>query len=241
MILSFSVEAKLTTPKKFVQIRNNLTDNFQQKKTETELRDFVKSGSPNRFVGSVGHENALDYLVNTIKKYDPNANIEIQEFTPDFNAAIKLYQDDFDTEIKAKLSPKDKEYIKWKKFTDLMIEKLRGLEKKKIKGKNLVWTKVGKGKPEELLIAGAHYDTILHNEVTRELITEGEMPGADDNASGVAILLQLISYFSQIELERSLKIVFFDYEEIGFLGSKAYVQKYKEDFRKQKSSLYFWT
>lgn len=227
------VEAKIITPKKFVQIRNNLND-YYQKKIETELREFVKSGSPNRFVGSVGHENSLEYLKNSIKKYDPNASIEVEEFDPDYSSAIKLYQDDFDKEIKSKFSPKDKEYIKWKKFTDLMIEKLRSLEKKKIKGKNLIWTKVGKSKPDEVLVAGAHYDTILHNEKTRELITEGEMPGADDNASGVAILLQLISYYSQIEFEKTLKIVFFDFEEIGFLGSKAFVQNHKETFRKQK-------
>jgi Zn-dependent M28 family amino/carboxypeptidase len=59
------------------------------------------------------------------------------------------------------------------------------------------------------ILLGAHYDTVAG---TR---------GADDNATGVAVLLAAARRFSKSE--RSLRLVFFDGEERGLLGSKAYV------------------
>lgn len=70
------------------------------------------------------------------------------------------------------------------------------------------------GKSDKIIIIGAHYDHLgdVHN-------------GADDNASGVAGVLELAQYFaSQSEpLEHSLLFIAFSAEEFELIGSKYYV------------------
>ena len=65
------------------------------------------------------------------------------------------------------------------------------------------------------LIVGAHYDAAPGT------------PGADDNASGVAVLLELAHFFAQWPLRRPLWLVAFDLEEYGLLGSRAYATALK--------------
>jgi Zn-dependent M28 family amino/carboxypeptidase len=62
---------------------------------------------------------------------------------------------------------------------------------------------------DEVLVVGAHYDTIRGS------------PGADDNASGVAVLIELARLLQQTELDRSLRLVAFVNEELPFFGSDA--------------------
>lgn len=62
------------------------------------------------------------------------------------------------------------------------------------------------------LILGAHYDTVPGT------------PGADDNASGVAVLLELARFFADISVPFPVWFVAFDMEEYGLLGSKAYAK-----------------
>ncbi len=62
------------------------------------------------------------------------------------------------------------------------------------------------------LILGAHYDTVPG------------APGADDNASGVAVLLELARYLATQPRPRPIWCVAFDMEEYGLLGSRAYAQ-----------------
>jgi hypothetical protein len=67
----------------------------------------------------------------------------------------------------------------------------------------------------EYIIVGAHYDHIG--------VKKGEIyNGADDNASGVAVLIELGRELKrdQSNLKRSIILVAFDAEEIGLLGSK---------------------
>jgi aminopeptidase YwaD len=47
-------------------------------------------------------------------------------------------------------------------------------------------------------------------------------PGANDNASGVACLLGILSLWSQ---QKPARFIFFDGEEVGTLGSRAYVEQ----------------
>jgi len=67
------------------------------------------------------------------------------------------------------------------------------------------------------LIIGAHYDAVPGT------------PGADDNASGVAVLLELARHFAAQPLPRPFWFVAFDMEEYGLLGSKAYAAQLKAD------------
>ncbi len=62
----------------------------------------------------------------------------------------------------------------------------------------------------DIYLVGAHYDSV-------------NCPGADDNASGVAGLLEAARVLSYYTFEATLIFVAFDSEELGLIGSKGYV------------------
>jgi aminopeptidase YwaD len=74
----------------------------------------------------------------------------------------------------------------------------------------------------EYIVIGAHYDHLGYEFRNGRRVI---FPGADDNASGVAVLIELAGYFSQNPLlaRRSIIFVAFDAEESGLLGSEIFV------------------
>lgn len=77
------------------------------------------------------------------------------------------------------------------------------------------------------VVVGAHYDHLGFGWPDVRKGNEGKIhPGADDNASGVAVLIELARFFSsQTKPERSIVFVAFTGEELGRKGSSYYVQK----------------
>ena len=73
------------------------------------------------------------------------------------------------------------------------------------------------------ILIGAHYDGVPGT------------PGADDNATGVAVLLELATVFAASPLKYPVRLVAFDMEEYDRAGSFAYA-KYLKD-KKQKLRL----
>ena len=69
---------------------------------------------------------------------------------------------------------------------------------------------------EPPILIGAHYDAVPGT------------PGADDNATGVAALLELARIFAGNRARYPLRLVAFDLEETGLLGSKAYAEELKQ-------------
>ena len=76
-----------------------------------------------------------------------------------------------------------------------------------VKVKNLIAVKRGVSTPAEIIIVGAHYDTF-------------DNPGADDNASGVAGLLELAEYAAGNNFSRTVKFIAFANEEPPFFKDK---------------------
>lgn len=212
-----------------MKIKNNynitsVTEKITKSELEKNLRDFVASGRPARFVGSTGHEKAMNYLEEKLKSFKSNGtSFTKQEFVPDIARAGKIYADDFKNEVVAKIPPTDPSYDHWKGFTLSMMKTLDSV--KGGKGYNLIWEKKGVSKPDEVIILGANYDTLLSDPKTMIVSTKGEMPGADNNGSGVAALLSMIEILDKLNLPKTVRVVFFDFEELGFLGSRAYVEK----------------
>ncbi|MDD3687763.1 MAG: M20/M25/M40 family metallo-hydrolase [Bacteroidales bacterium] len=94
-----------------------------------------------------------------------------------------------------------------------------------------------KSKLDELIFIGAHYDHLGlggNGSSSRRQDTVAVHFGADDNASGVAVLLELIEATSKNseKLNRDIVFVAFGAEERGLLGSEFYVKSYEEQISK---------
>lgn len=83
-------------------------------------------------------------------------------------------------------------------------------------GINLVGLIPGSSRKDRYLVLSAHYDHLgtLAGQVYN---------GADDNASGVAVLLAAAARFKRRPLAHSLLLVAFDAEELGLEGAHAFV------------------
>ncbi len=72
-----------------------------------------------------------------------------------------------------------------------------------------------------LLVIGAHYDSAPGT------------PGADDNASAIAVLLEIARHLSTLKLKRSVRLVLYDCEEpphfnFGEMGSQFHAQSLRK-------------
>lgn len=78
----------------------------------------------------------------------------------------------------------------------------------------------------EVIVIGAHYDHVGYGNASNSQGPIGNIHnGADDNASGVSALMELIEAYSSLEATppRSILFAFWDGEEVGLLGSKHWV------------------
>jgi len=80
-------------------------------------------------------------------------------------------------------------------------------------GMNIFTQKLGTNKTTGTILVAAHYDTVESS------------PGADDNATGIAVVLEIARLFTAISTPKTLQLAFFDQEETGLLGSKAFVNQ----------------
>ena len=85
---------------------------------------------------------------------------------------------------------------------------------------NIVGIKSPPGRPakdaQPPLLIGAHYDTVVGS------------PGADDNASALAVLLEAADRLRHLVVARPVWLVAFCLEEQGLLGSRAFISGLKQ-------------
>lgn len=79
---------------------------------------------------------------------------------------------------------------------------------------NVIAVKYGRLYPDEVYLVGGHYDVYANG-----------APGADDNGSGTAAILEIARVMAPLNYQRTLKIVNFSGEELGLLGSAAYASQ----------------
>lgn len=78
---------------------------------------------------------------------------------------------------------------------------------------NIIVEIPGRELPAEVLVIGAHFDAAP------------TAPGADDNGTGTAALLELARVLKDAPMKRTVRLIFFNLEELGFKGSAEYVRK----------------
>ncbi len=103
-----------------------------------------------------------------------------------------------------------------------------GVKFKKVRAKAANVYAISEGKRKRWIIFGAHYDHVgWGGEGSGSLKpdTHAIHFGADDNASGVSLVLEASRIISRKKNDMGYIFVFFSGEEIGLLGSKEFVKK----------------
>jgi aminopeptidase YwaD len=99
---------------------------------------------------------------------------------------------------------------------------------KKSQNSNIVAISKGTQNPDSFLVLTAHYDHL------GGMGSETFFPGANDNASGVALLLTLAKHYAKNPLPCSVAFILFSGEEAGLVGSKYFVDHPLLDLSKIK-------
>lgn len=84
-------------------------------------------------------------------------------------------------------------------------------DRENVQGVNVV-ARLDAAPPGPPVVIGAHYDTVPNS------------PGADDNGSGVAALLELARVLKDLPVRVPVILASFDHEELGMFGSRAFVE-----------------
>lgn len=92
----------------------------------------------------------------------------------------------------------------------------------KVKSQNVMGELKGESRPEEIILVGGHYDTVL------------KVSGAGDNAGGAALVMELARVFKKKGSRRTMRFIAWGCEELGLLGSYHYARKLREESEKLK-------
>jgi len=84
----------------------------------------------------------------------------------------------------------------------------------------------GVTQPEKRILVSAHYDSI-NMRAKGDKSAEAPAPGADDDGSGTAVVLELARVMSRYRFQKTIVFIAFAGEEIGLLGSTRYAARAK--------------
>lgn len=106
------------------------------------------------------------------------------------------------------------------------VEKIKKVPHRIAPMRNIL-AKIEGRNPEEIVIVGAHYDHLGFDPM---LVGDQIFNGADDNASGVQAVLQILAAFQATsqQPERTVIFALWDGEERGLLGSTYFVNNYAQ-------------
>lgn len=201
--------------------------------SESNLRNFIINDIPaqnGKHLIFPPHQFAVDSLNRYYKdwpnfyKPDENRNRAIFFFTKDkLTASPSTTQDSISEFI-----------ISDKFYSDsLKIDNYKIISHfdEDFKARNVIG-KIEGGSPDSLIVITAHYDHLGR-------VGNTIFPGASDNASGTAFLLNLAQYFSKNKPKYTLIFIAFAGEEAGLFGSSYFVEDPLIDLTKIKFLLNF--
>jgi aminopeptidase YwaD len=110
-------------------------------------------------------------------------------------------------------------YIQKKAIKHTMIEMDINIESIPVnhQTQNVIGISKGRLYPDSFIVFTAHYDHL-------GMFGPAMFPGANDNASGIAMMLDMASYISKNPLDYSVAFIAFAGEEAGLLGSYYFTQ-----------------
>ncbi|WP_448530431.1 M28 family metallopeptidase [Raineya sp.] len=163
-------------------------------------------------------KKALVYPVRWSKKFAELSRTEMEKLEqasvwvslhPKLTASVSVWQDKL-PEIQILQSV-------WKPSCKQIKFHIRNKFIEKYNTSNVIGYLRGTTQPDSFLVFTAHYD---------HLGSMGNIyfPGANDNASGVTMLLELAHYYKQNPAKYSVAFIAFAAEEAGLIGSQFYTQ-----------------
>ena len=229
-IFSFSLSAMARAPGTFSSVRSEL-ERISQRDLVSTLNNFIRPTLPSRMVGQPGHESARKFIEFSIKESDDknSGSMTTLSFKPDLEEGKNFYQRDLD-----KIPKTSAEYSQWLHITSYLKRQLDSLQS--TEANNIVWEKTGIN-PKKILVITAHYDTVTLDPQTNTINTKNAMPGANYNATGVAIGLSLVKILSKIDLNYTVRVVFLDWQALGYLGSFQYAKLLADEKKSGKEIL----
>lgn len=125
------------------------------------------------------------------------------------------------------------------KAQEYLIKELQALKNGKVEiqefplekgvGKNIIWQKVTSNKASS---EGKHFVLITHFDAKKlaNLKSEEEYQAADASASGVALMVVMAHLFNELEMPKTVELVFLDAVENQKKGVWQYLDKYKNPY-----------
>jgi len=204
------------------------------------LKPFSESFSQTYRFDVNSFPNKIDVIVDG-KKLKAGEHFLIDPTSQAINSNFKLIRKDSVTFVSAKVGKEIEVRLK-KKLTytvatsiknKVVVELLRDSFKSELKeiniefknkfiqdfeSQNIIGYVKGIEQPDSFLVFSAHYDHLGAMGKT------AYFPGANDNASGVSMLLNLAKHYQRYPSRYSIAFILFSGEEAGLLGSKYYTE-----------------
>ncbi|MFC1619358.1 M28 family peptidase [Candidatus Neomarinimicrobiota bacterium] len=161
----------------------------------------VKSNAS--LLGEVVAAVSIDSLLETVNALSGNALLQIFDPPHYISTRVGIF---LGNENAA-------EYLEWKLASFGLLAGRYNYSKT---GSNVIALQQGSVYPDSIYIIGAHYDDA-------NVPPDGRVsPGADDNASGVAAVIEVARILSQYTCRYTILYALWDEEETGLEGSEAY-------------------
>lgn len=182
-------------------------------KSEADLNTLLRSDNTDKFI-IADHSGISDSTLNRFFEEMPSnpAGAAGVAIVKNEKLTCSLAQEAFAYPVLAVLKSSVK--AKAKKVT---IE-LNQYYLKNYITQNVIGFAEGSSSPDSFIVFSAHYDHLGH--MGREVY----FPGANDNASGVAMLLNLAEHYIKNPPKYTTVFIAFGAEELGLLGSKYFVE-----------------
>ena len=159
-------------------------------------------------------KKAIGLILTTGSVYDDKENVDLDPYM----YRERLYENGKIPAVCSRMKDAEELLRKMPKKAHLTLIQ----EEMKADSFNVVATIKGTKYPDEVICYTAHYDSVSYSK------------GAYDNATGSATIMQMLDYYQNNKPLRTVKFIWCGSEEMGLLGSKAYVNMHKDELENYK-------
>lgn len=202
-------------------LQKSITDLTSPHLLKKNLNEFLLKTFPGRSYRMAGHQKLEDFFAEF--ELENEIKFQRQVFTPNSKWAQENLRREFDEKVAKNFPRTSPVYKKWERFLKELDGEYDSIQKNKFT--NYIYLKNGTSNLKTLIIS-ANIDSIGQDPKSKKILHNGYFFGANDNASSIISLLELIKVINKIDLPFNVMAVFFDLQEFGNLGSYAFVSEY---------------